>query len=116
MLKPRYRFAALSLALLVISACAIIGAPAPESFTDRVGYALGTHTAVLQSITSAVTLGDITSDRAREVTALADKGRAFIDTSRLVYAAGDVGAANRNLTLAVTILEQLQVYLRGASP
>ena len=113
---PRHRFAVLSLALLLISACAIIGAPAPEGFNDRVGYALGTHTAVLQSTTTAVLLGDITSDQARDLSVIADKGRALINTSRRVYAAGDVGAANRNLALATSILEELQVYLRGASP
>lgn len=112
----RPHFVALSLALLLISACAIIGAPAPESFTDRVGYALGAHTAVLQSTRTALIMGEITSNEARDLLAIADKGRAFIDVSRRVYAAGDLPAANRNLMLATSILQELQVYLRGASP
>ena len=71
---------------------------------------------MLQSTTTAVTLGDITSTQARDLSVIADKGRVFIDTSRRVYSAGNVAAANRNLALATSILEELQAYLRGASP
>lgn len=104
-------------ALLFVASCASLGLEPAESFEDRVGYALGTHTAVLQATTRALNLGEISSAEAEDVASLADRSRALIDTARRVHAAGDTDQASRTLAMAITVLNELQAYLRrGGSP
>ena len=112
-MKKTNRVFALAALLSLVVGCAALAVPPAESFNDRAGYALGVHTAVLQSTTSALRLGEITSNEAQGVAKIADQARDVIDTARRVLAAGDVDGANRQLTLAITILQELQAHLRG---
>ena len=104
---------ALLLASMALSSCSMLGVPKAETFNDRVAYAFGTHTAVLQTITTAVVLRDIGSDEATNYAETADQARAMIDSARLVYNAGDIPGANRQLLIATSILQLLQANLRG---
>lgn len=103
---------AMIIAIGMLSGCESFGVPQAESFNDRVGYALGSHTAVVESITAAVSLGEISSDEAQGAAEIADKARSIIDTARRVHSAGDIEGASRQLSLAITILQELQAHLR----
>lgn len=100
---------------VMLAGCETIGVPEPEGFNDRVGYALGTHTAVLQTIASSVRVGQISSDEADDAVRIADQARDIIDAARRVRAAGDIDGANRQLSLAITVLQELQAHLRGGT-
>ena len=98
--------------VLVLCGCAAAGLQPAQGFNDRLGYALATHTAVLQSTTAAVTAGAIQSSEAERIAKLADESRALLDTARVVHAAGDVQGADSRLALATAILQKLQAYLQ----
>lgn len=102
----------LLLGCVALAACETIGVPAPQSFNDRVGYALATHTAVLQTLTTEVRAGAISRDEAADYTAIADRARDLIDAARRIHATGDIEGASRQLALAITVLQELQAHLR----
>lgn len=104
---------ALMLTVMALGGCESLGVPRAESFNDRAGYALGTHSAVLQTITTGVSQGELSSDEANGAAAIADRARDLIDTARRFYSIGDQAGANRQLSLAITILQELQAHLRG---
>jgi len=114
MLLRRFSLTAFLTLILALSGCQSIGLESAESFPDRVGYAIGTHTAVLQATTRALNLGEISSEQARDVAELADRSRSLIDAARQVYRAGNEAEASRQLAIATSILQHLQAYLRGA--
>ena len=109
------RITALAALALLLSGCGSLGLPDAESFNDRVAYALATHTAVLKATTTAVSLGEISSAEAEKIAGIADGARELIDTARRIESTGDIGGADRQLSLAITVLTELQVYLRRRS-
>lgn len=102
------------LLLILASACASIGLQPATSFTQRLGYAYGTHTSVLQGTTAALDAKEITSTDAEHILVVADQGRMVLDGAKVAFAGGDVTTAEGKLKLAAGILTQLQAYLRGA--
>ena len=105
-------FIAHTLILLMMSACASIGIAPAESFTQRLAYAYATQTAVLQSTTQSLEAGEIGSEDAVRVLAVADKAREALDAAKLASGVGDLSTAEARLNLAVSLLSQLQSYLR----
>lgn len=109
------KFSVMVFAALVIltgcNGCTQLGLSPAKSFNDRVGYAVATHTAVLNATTAALNAKAITSDDARAVAKLADESRALIDAARAAEAGADIETANGRLILATNILIQLQTYL-----
>ena len=99
--------------LFILVGCSSLGIEQASSFNDRLGYAIGQHTAVLTSAGTAVTLGDITPRQAENVLDIADNARALIDTADTIYRAGDEAAASKQLAITITILQELQKLLRG---
>jgi hypothetical protein len=97
-------------AALLLSACAAL-APA-ETLDQRLAYAYGAHTAVLNAAATSVELGDISADQGQAVLELADRARLVLDSARAVLAAGDPRAAEDQLALALAVLTELQAYLR----
>lgn len=95
--------------LVLLFGCAI---ETPKTFNDRVGYALGIHTSVLNTTTRALEFGEITADEAENVAGIADNARGLIDAARTAWAAGDQAGADQNITVALSLLRQLQDYLR----
>lgn len=102
--------------LAVLTACSSLGLPPAQSFNDRLGYAIAAHTAVLETTRRSLDLGEITSAEASELAAIADNARALIGSARTVHAAGDVELAEQRLAVVLTLLQELQTYLRGAPP
>jgi hypothetical protein len=106
-----------ALLLALLSACSALGLAPAQSFGDRLGYAYGTHTAILQATARARDAGSLSSTDVQHVTAAADQARALLDGARAIQAS-DPGGASTRLQSAVAILTELQTWLRarGASP
>ena len=105
-------YAKLSIAFLalLLAGCAAF-APA-RSLDDRIAYAYGTHTAVLEATANLVELGDLTADQGQDVLEIADRARLVMDTARFARDAGDPRTAEGQLALALGVLQELQAYLR----
>lgn len=97
----------------ILFGCASLGLAPAKSFEQKVAYAYGVHTAVLQSAANAVNHKDITPEEGRQVLTLADESRVLLDASRQAFHIGDIDTANGKLMLATSILSQLQAYLRS---
>ncbi len=113
MMSRKFRFFAPIVALLLLAGCAQLGLAPASSLSDRIAYAVGTHTAVLESTTAALEAGDIGVEDAQRVLKVADQSRQALDAARLALGAGDVSTAEGRLQLAVSLLSQLQTYLRS---
>lgn len=98
---------------VLLSACSQLGLAPADSFDKKLAYAYGTHTAVLQSATSAVVHKDITPDDGKQVLKLADESRGLLDAAKDLSVTGDLTGAGNKLVLATAILTQLQTYLRA---
>ena len=97
---------------LILTACASLGVPAPKTFADKVSYANSTLTAVVNATSTSLEAGQLSVAEAKSVREIATQARALLDSAR---AASDANVANQNLTLAITVLEQLQTYLNQRS-
>lgn len=95
--------------------CANLGLQPAQSISDKVAYAYGVHTAILNTAAVAVGNKSLSVSDARAVLQLADQSRALLDDAKLISGT-DTTAAAAKLTLAVAILEQLQTYLKGKHP
>lgn len=98
------------LLLLTLVGCASLGLAPAQSFDQKLAYAYGTHTAVLQAAASAVTAKTLSPSDGEQVLKLADESRALLDAAK---AAGDTATGGNKLALATTILTQLQTYLNA---
>lgn len=106
-----HKFAFLPFVLL-LAACAQLGLAPASTLTERLAYAYGTHTAVLQATTSSLDAGDIKSEDAERILKIADQSRQALDAAKLAIGAGDTQTAEGRLQLATAILIELQAYLR----
>lgn len=111
----------LSLALLLLlpeipfglSGCTALGVPQAETFNQKLAYAYGTHTAVLQAAEAAVKAGQLSSEDATKILGDADNVKAALDAAGNAYMAGDAAGANNKLAIAVSILQYVQAYLNA---
>lgn len=113
--NPREVWATLA---IIVAACAIIGAcqafQTPESVDQRIAYAYGTHTAVMNAAAASVEQGAISADQGEDILAIADRALVILDGSRRALALGDLRQAETQLALALGVLGELQSYLRRA--
>lgn len=107
----RHPIHALWLAFVLLSGCSSLGLHPAQTFQDKLAYGYATHKAVIDTATNAVTLGTLSISDAEAVHKLGVESKTLLDAARLVYTAGDVGAANSKLLLATTVLTELQRYL-----
>ena len=106
------RLAWIAAGLSLITACASLGLAPADSFDARLAYAYGTHTAVLQAASAAVNAGTLTPKDGEAVLTLAQQSRTLLDSARAVESTDPSTAAGR-LTLAASILTQLQTFLQS---
>lgn len=99
-------------AALLLCACAQFGVQPAQSFDERLAYAYATNTAVREASTSSLNAGTISAEDMEHVIELNDQARALLDAARMASGAGDLGTAEARLSLAVSVLTQLQAYLR----
>jgi hypothetical protein len=109
----RTRFAALSCILFALSACAQLGLAPAQSFNQKLAYAYGVHTSVLQATTAGVGSGSLSSEDATKVLAMADQSKVLLDSAASLSIAGNATGANNNLALAVSALSALQQFLNA---
>jgi len=102
-----------ALAVFVLAGCASLGLAPASSFSDRLAYSYGTHSAVLVSATQSLEAGEIGSQDASRVLKVADEARAALDAAKFASGAGDVTTAEGRLQLATALLANLQAYLRA---
>jgi len=98
--------------MVLITACASLGIAPAQSFDQRWAYANGTLTAVVQTASQGVEGGTLSKDDGRAVLEIAKQARSLLDAA---HSATSVEDANRNLSLAVAVLENLQTYLNDRS-
>ncbi len=110
---------ALALVLLLpqvpfgLSGCTALGVPQAQTFNEKLAYAYGTHTAVLQATTAAISAGQLSSADAMKILSDADNVKVALDAASSAYAAGDTAGANNKLAVAVSILQSVQAYLNA---
>jgi hypothetical protein len=103
----------IALLLSLLASCALTGTATPQTFNQKLAYAYGLHTAVLQATTTAVTAGTLSSANATKVLAKADDAKAVLDAANSAYAAGDAAGANSKLAIATAALSAIQAYLNS---
>jgi ABC-type Fe3+-hydroxamate transport system substrate-binding protein len=102
-------FALLLLAL--VTACASMGIPTPETFNERAAAATVTVTGVRSATLDLLKTGRINAADAQNAQDQADIARKGIDVARSIYKTDPAGADAR-LTATITALQALQTYLR----
>lgn len=107
----RQRLIYLPFLLLLMSACAQLGVAPAQTFNQKMAYAIGVHSSILQATTSGVTSGALSSSDAEAVLKQADNARAALDVAQAASVAGDPTGANNKLAIATTALLALQSYL-----
>jgi hypothetical protein len=110
---PRNRLtsAGLALCLIVVAGCANLGLVQPQSFDQQIAYAFGVHTAVLETASAEVSAKSLSVADGNQVLRLADQSRTLLDSAKELET-NDLATAQGKLTLATTILTQLQNYLQ----
>jgi hypothetical protein len=103
--------ALVALAFVYLTACAQLGLAPARSLDDRLAYAYGVHTAVVEVISSAAQSGQISPPEARQAANLAENSRQLLDAAKAIEQTDAKGASSR-LTLATAVLDQLQTYLK----
>jgi hypothetical protein len=98
--------------LFVLCGCSTLGFAPAQSFDEQLGYGYATYTAVLQAAASAQTAGTLSPTDVRYVAQIADQVRPLLDAARSVETTNPAGAADK-LHLAVSLLTELQTWLRG---
>ncbi|SRR5258706_11968572 len=99
--------------LFLLVACNSLGVMTPQTFNQKLAYAVGVHTAILQSATQAVSSGTLSSSDAEAVLKQADNAKLVLDTAQAANAAGDIKGADNKLGMALVVLNALQSYLNA---
>ncbi len=95
----------------LLCACSSLGLTNADTFNEKLAYAYGTHTAVLEATTTSVKSGALSGTDARHVLKAADDARALLDAAKVAAASGDTAGASNKLALATSALTALQAYL-----
>lgn len=101
---------ALSMTLL-LGACQSLGLSSPQSLDEQLASAYGLHTAVLSTTTQSLQAGTISKADAQAVLKLSDEAQGILDASHAI-ATSDPAGAQTKLTLALSVLTEVQTYLR----
>ena len=74
----------LAVLLLALAGCASLGMEAPQSFGDRLAYAEGTNTALLEAATDALDHREITSRDMEHVQSIHGQAKSLLGSARLL--------------------------------
>lgn len=105
----------LSLVVLatILTGCASLGNEPAQTFNQRLAYAEGVHTAVLDAATSSISAGTVSSASGLTILNEADKAQVALNAAEAAHAAGDEAGANAKLVTALAALQALQDFLRS---
>lgn len=96
------------LALLALASCTT----APQTFNERLAYAVVTQTAAVEAVAAGVRSGELEADEAERMLDAAQSARDLMDASRRVHEqVGETPEASRQLALALAILTELQTVV-----
>lgn len=116
----RYRIAiAVMLAIVCLHSlqgCTALGLQQPKTFRDDYVYAITQITALRNTSTAALNARQINIKDMEYVIQLCDQSRAYLDTARQVYEAGETLAGKTKLELATGVLLELQKFLNSRAP
>lgn len=99
--------------LFLVAACATVGLQPAHSFDERLAYAVSQNAAVRQAAANSLDAGEIKVEDAQYVLKTTDETRTLLDAAKVASGGGDIGTAEGRLALAVSVLSQLQSYLRS---
>jgi hypothetical protein len=113
--QHRYRVAILVLAAIVcasvLQGCTALGLQQPKTFRDDYAYAITQVTAVRDTATTLLERRQISIKDAEYVLETSRQSRAYLDTAKQVYEAGQTLEGKTQLELATSILTQLETFL-----
>lgn len=113
----RFAFSALAaLACMVAMGCTALGLQQPKTFRDDYAYAIGQTAALRTAAAQSLDARQISIKDAEYVLQLTDQSRAYLDTARQVYEAGQTLEGKQKLELATAVLLQLQSFLNSRAP
>lgn len=96
--------------LYLLTACASLGVPAPQTFHERALAATATVNTASQTVLTLLKARKITPDESDRYTDRAESAQVAIDLARSVYAANPLDAESR-LATTITLLQILTAEL-----
>jgi hypothetical protein len=112
----RHPFAAITAAYFLfalLAGCAQLGLAPATTFDERLAYAVSQNAAVRTAAANSLDAGEIQLQDAKFVLKTTDEARTLLDAAKLASGAGDVSTAEGRLGVAVSVLTNLQAYLRS---
>lgn len=103
------------IAMPALQGCAALSLQQPKTFRDDYAYALGQTTALRTAARQALEARQISIREAEYVLQTTDQARAYLDTAKQVYEAGDALKGQSGVELATNVLTQLQSFLNARS-
>lgn len=100
----------LALLLPAFTGCTTLGLAPAQTLDQKIAYAYGGVTGVLQSIATATTAGTLTSSQANAANNMALQVKTVLDTARSLETTNATSAAN-DLALATAALTAVQSFL-----
>jgi hypothetical protein len=97
---------------VLLSACSLFDIQ-PQNLSERLALAYNIHTSVLEATADSLNAGDLSSEDGQQVLMLADESRVLLDATRVALSGGDTETAEGKLNLGMSVLSQLQIYLRS---
>jgi hypothetical protein len=85
----------------------------PTDFTDQLIYASKSIEAMTETASSMYERGRLTKEQGREALAMIDQATAALDLARASQGNGDITTAQGQLSLALTLLTQVESYLKA---
>lgn len=104
------QFANICIFLVLLAGCAQLGLAPADTFEKKLAYAYGQNKGFREAATQGVTQGGLSSAEGTAVLGFTDNTRVFLDAAKV---ATDPAKAQTNLTLALGVLSQIQVYLNA---
>lgn len=102
----------LAFALVLLSACALLGVPTPESFSERLAVGYSSTTTVRQTALTLLQQKKLSPDDVENIQQQADNARAGLDIARTMRGV-DLESADARLTATLVGLTALEAYLRA---
>lgn len=99
-----------AIVLTLLTACASLGVPAPQTFNEKEAAAVSSVTAIRTTAASLLTANKITAPDAQNIQRQADNAREAIEVASAIHAT-DSGAADNRLTAIITGLNAISGYL-----
>lgn len=106
----RNHYLSLLFGLLVVAGCAQLGLAPAQTLDQKLAYAYGVETGLLNTIATATTAGTLSSTTASKANTLVLTAKSVLDGARAVETSNPTGAAT-DLALATSALTAVQTYL-----